>query len=92
MALTRENFLRETAVDAAHVWEKGWRRALASDGRRVEGGWPGTIPEARMRVGAHVGKALLERSMSALTHEEFDRVASIMYEEARRCWRGAGSP
>lgn len=85
----RESVLEQAALSAAREWAKTCRADLALDGRRAAGGWPGTIPEARMRASAQAAKALSDRSMSALTHDELLRAARITYDEARRVWHAS---
>lgn len=74
-------------MDAAHTWTNALRLELAREGRRVEGGWPGTLPEARARVTAEASRVLLERSLPGFTHDELARAARLTYDEARRSWR-----
>lgn len=83
----RELLLEQAAFDAARSWAQACCSELTREGRRVEGGWPGTLPEARTRVGAHAASVLTARSMTALTHDELGRFARITYNEARRSWR-----
>ncbi len=85
----RDVLLEQAAFDAARTWASACCLELTREGRPIEGGWPGTMPEARTRAGAHVGRMLVERSMPALTHDELGRVARITYDEARRSWRSA---
>ena len=84
----RDSLLEQAALDVARTWDKECRVELAREGRPVEGGWPGTMPEARMRAGAHVARMLVDKSMTALTYDELGRVARIAYDAARRSWRG----
>jgi hypothetical protein len=84
---TRDTLLERASLEAARAWTTEFRAELARDGRPLEGGWPGTMPEARMRASAHASRALVERSMSALTYDELGRIARITYDEARRSWR-----
>jgi hypothetical protein len=83
----REIVLQETAAQAARDWTGRWFRTLADDGRPVEGGWPGTLREARACVAADAGRVLEGRAMPALTRDELSRVTRITYEHARRLWR-----
>jgi hypothetical protein len=89
----RELVLQESAARTARVWTSGWFRSLSGEGRRVEGGWPGTVQEARARIAADAARALEDVSMPALTRDELIRLARITYEQARRLWRtSAGQP
>lgn len=85
----RDALLDRAAREAARDWTLAYRDELAREGRVVEGGWPGTMPEARARSAARAGSLLLERRMSELAYDERARVARITYDEARRCWRSA---
>jgi hypothetical protein len=82
----RELLLEQAAFDTAQAWAQACCTQLTREGRRVEGGWPGTMPEARSRVGAQAARILTARSMTALTHEELGRLARLTYDEARRSW------
>jgi len=86
---TREAVLEQAALAAAQQWTDAFRVSLEREGRNVEGGWPGTMSEARVRATAHVGTVLGKRSMTALTYDEIGRVTRITYDEARRSWTGA---
>jgi hypothetical protein len=88
----RAVLLHEAAVAAARAWTSSWFRTLADDGRRIEGGWPGTLPEARGRVSVDAARALAGSSMTALTREELKRLTRTTYEEARRLWRALAIP
>lgn len=85
-AETRATILERAALEAARSWTATCFAALAQEGRRVDGGWPGTIREARTLVAAEATRALAGQAMTLLTHEELDRLAQTTYEEARRAW------
>jgi hypothetical protein len=85
----RRALVAETAVDVAKRWLEAWREDLNREGRPFEGGWPGTLPEARARVAASLGRALARRRMATLTAEELRWAARATYEEARRAWLAA---
>ena len=88
----RELVLRATVARTASNWTNRWFRTLADDGRRVEGGWPGTLPEARARIAADAERALGDLSMPALTQDELGRLTRMTYEEARRLWLAGVGP
>lgn len=73
--------LKAAAVRLGQLWADACCEDLGRDGRAVEGGWPGTLGEARARVTAHA------RSMPCLlTEEELSWVTRATYDEARRVW------
>ncbi|MDF2691908.1 MAG: hypothetical protein K0S65_291 [Labilithrix sp.] len=86
-AESRGPLLERTAFAAARSWMDACCAELARDGRRVEGAWPGTMPEARTRAAMEARRALTERSMTLLTHDELEQLARITFDEARRSWR-----
>lgn len=83
---SRATLLERAAVHTARSWADTCCAALAQEGRRVEGGWPGTIREARARVAAEATRVLTAQSMTWPTHDELDRLAQATYDEARRVW------
>ena len=83
---SRADLLDRAASGAAVVWTGAFFSELQREGRRVEGGWPGTVREARTRAANEAARVLGQSSMPALTGEELDRLARITYEEARRSW------
>ena len=85
--VAREVLLEETARDAGRAWATACCHGLQREGRALEGGWPGTLHEARTRGGAEARKALSDRSMPALTHDELVLVARLTYDKAREWWR-----
>ena len=84
---SRAELLDRAASGAALVWTGAFFSELQREGRRVEGGWPGTVREARTRAANEAARVLTQGSMAALTGEELDRLARITYEEARKSWR-----
>jgi hypothetical protein len=83
---TRGSVLEQAAREAAHSWTLACAAQLELERRNAEGGWPGTMTEARARAFAHATTALAARSMAALTHEECARLARLTYDEARKSW------
>ena len=87
VASNREILLQTAALDAARSWTQTCCIELAREGRPVEGGWPGTMREARVRAGAQASRVLAAHTMSALTHDELGRLTRLTFDEARRVWR-----
>ncbi len=84
--------LERLANEVAASWVASYLESLSQEGRPIEGGWPGTMPEARMRMDDHARHLLTARSMDALTTEELGQFTRIVYDEARRSWLRHRSP
>ena len=82
----RQALFTEASLGLGERWAESWREDLRREGRPVEGGWPGTLPEARARVSAYFGRELVQRGWSLLTADELGSVAHTTYEQARRVW------
>lgn len=69
------------ASELARSWVSSLAEQLTTDGRRLEGGWPGTISDARR---------LLTRRLAALATKlappEFDRLVKAIYDDAKTQW------
>lgn len=89
---SRDLLLEQIAIDLAHDWTAAFRLELAREGRPIDGGWPGTLSEARARAGQHARAALSKRAMAAPTAHEVEHVARLTTEKARRVWRRSVDP
>ena len=78
--------LEKEARTAAESWVEAWRAQLGRQGRRVAGGWPGTIPEAQVVVRAHLARAVGQQRLAALGSHEVERLARVAYARARQQW------
>jgi hypothetical protein len=67
-----------------------WARALLErtrdEGRPVDGGWPGTLPEARALVSTQLNRELSERAMPVLSASELSAAVTTTYSRAKRDW------
>ena len=84
--MARREVLQETAVQVGQRWFASTRDDLLKDGRHIEGGWPGTMPEARALVAASLPTALVRRRMPTPTTEEIALAVRAAYDEAKRAW------
>ena len=70
-------------------WVVEYSRALQESGRRVEGGWPGTTPEARARVLARLPQELSNQGSAPLSADELSIAVAGVSAEAKRRWQVA---
>lgn len=83
----RSAILREGASTVGAAWVAALCAELANDGRPVEGGWPGTVVEARALVWRHLQVALSAQRLGQPTGEELAAVVAATYESARAAWQ-----
>jgi hypothetical protein len=76
----------------AAAWVASWRETLRRDGRAMEGGWPGTLGEARTLVLKQLVPELAKRGLSAPDSEALARASRETYAAARRAWLAAAAP
>jgi hypothetical protein len=72
--------------EASAVWVAEWRTALEQDGRAMEGGWPGTMAEARAFVLGRIAPILVRKGMPLPTPDRMTRAARDLYSAAREAW------
>ena len=82
----RGDVLAAFVASVAASWMEAYVRLLESEGRAVEGSWPGTMPEARMQVMRRTGQAGTDGHL-ALTAAEISECAARVYKEVQRTWR-----
>jgi hypothetical protein len=70
----------------AEEWVASWRETLRRDGRVAEGGWPGTVGEARALVMQRLVPTLAKLGLSAPSAETLARASRETYAAARRAW------
>jgi hypothetical protein len=80
----RRTKLEGAAVAAGLAWATARADQLRSEGRRILGGWPGTVSEARGCFVAHVMTKMGPGMV--LAKAEIDELARATYCAARRDW------
>jgi hypothetical protein len=85
-AAARQAVIERTAVALGLAWADGWRQDLRQQGRSASGGWPGTMREARMRVGHTLRVEMDGKALPALTEVEREVAARKVYASARGAW------
>lgn len=83
----RRMFIEQSAILLGRAWADGCRKELRREGRPAAGGWPGTLREARTRVGQALTLELRGRKMPAMTEVEREIAARAAYASARIEWR-----
>jgi hypothetical protein len=85
--------IAEIAETLAHAWVDGLKSELARDGRKMTGGWPGTLGEAKMRALRGLPRELAQRGLAQpLVPADYDRASKALYAVARKAWLGAAEP
>jgi hypothetical protein len=82
----RQALLARGAILTGEQWAQRCRKDLRKQGRRVIGGWPGTLSEARARAEVHSSAELRRLGLAQLTFEELERLAHATYASARDYW------
>jgi hypothetical protein len=83
---TRSAVLKDASAAVGTSWALECVNALRASGRLIEGGWPGTLPEARARILSKLSPELSAHGLLPLDAREVGLVASSTNAEARRSW------
>jgi hypothetical protein len=86
---SRGALLRAASEAIGARWVLDYSARVQQSGRRIEGGWPGTLPEARGRVLASLPQELSNRGAAPLTAQELVVASATASAEAKRRWRVA---
>lgn len=82
----RNHLIQELPLTLGAKWALDCCRE-AVQGGRLEGGWPGTVPEARIRVLQELTRELAEQRLPPPTPGELAAATSSAYERAKRDWQ-----
>lgn len=85
----RRRLIQQEPTALGTAWAITSCEELRQSGRSVEGGWPGTVKEARGRVQRELTRLLAARGLEPLRPEELVAATSATYEQAKRAWQGA---
>jgi hypothetical protein len=83
---SRSALILEASLLLGSRWTRDWCEELLRTGRALEGGWPGTLPEARMRVASYLRSELTKLQMAELNADELASATRSTYEQAKREW------
>jgi len=73
-------------------WATRVREVYVAERRAPSGGWPGTMTEARARVGLALDRDSASRGWDGLTVSQRETVARLIYSSARSTWMGLREP
>ncbi len=82
----RSVVLKNTSEAVGRTWALECVNALRESGRPIEGGWPGTLPEARARILRKLSLELSAQGMLPLNASEIGPVSSSTNAQAKRSW------
>jgi hypothetical protein len=83
---SRSALILEGSLAIGSRWTRDWCEEMLRTGRAMEGGWPGTLPEARMRVASYFRSELTKLRMAELNADELAAATRSTYEQAKREW------
>ena len=83
----RNRLIQDRPLALGASWALDACQDAVQSGRRLEGGWPGTVPEARMRVLQELTRELAEQGLTPLSHTELVAATAGAYERAKRDWQ-----
>ena len=86
----RRRLIHEQPAALGTAWAISACEELMHSGRRIEGGFPGTVPEARSRVQRELSRLLAKHGLPPLQPNELVAATSATYEQAKREWHVAG--
>jgi hypothetical protein len=87
LSQARNGLLKGASEAAGASWAVEYLSALRASGRPIEGGWPGTLREARARILSNLPRELSARGLLPLDAHEIGLAASITNAEAKRAWQ-----
>ena len=86
VSASRQSLLVEAPAALGAAWAHGLCAGMQREGRSIEGGWPGTVVEARAMVLGHLVRELARRGMAPPSTAELTSATEITYDRARRHW------
>jgi hypothetical protein len=84
--MQRGKLLDDYPLTLGAFWARLLYEATLRERGRVDGGFPGTVPEARWRVAQDLGSELARRALTPLSPSELAVAVDAAYARARRDW------
>lgn len=86
----RKRSILEIPLGLGADWALDATRSLQLEGRRIEGGYPGTVPEARARMKRELTLELEKLGFTPPTEAELAVATAAAYDRARVEWQRLG--
>lgn len=86
MAKASANADDDLVAELSRSWVEEIASGLTRTGRRLEGGWPGTMSEARRLLSIRLAAPKMQ-----VTRQEFECLVKTVYDEARGRWLAIAS-
>ena len=79
--------LERMAREESNAWVARLLGKLTAEGRAVEGGWPGTVSEARRLVATRIAtETVAKSSFVAVTATQHEQLVRAVYSGAKKQW------
>jgi hypothetical protein len=88
-AAWRRQVIEQCLAVIGQTWAAEYVHHMATASRRVEGGWPGRLAEARTLAHRGLTQQLAEGGLGPPSADEMNRAASTVNEHARQRWECA---
>jgi hypothetical protein len=88
-ARRRLDLIEQCLAAVAETWAADYVHQISTARRRIEGGWPGRLAEARALALRDLTRQLAARGMRGPSSDELTRAPAIVNDHARQHWEHA---
>jgi len=88
-ARQRLELIERCLAAVGQTWAADYIHQMSAAGRRIEGGWPGRLAEARALALRDLTRQLAARAMPPPSADELNRAPAIVNDHARQHWGNA---
>lgn len=85
-ARRRLELIEQCLAAAGQTWAADYMHEMSTARRRIEGGWPGRLAEARALALRDLTLQLAARGMAGPSSDELSRAPAIVNDHARQHW------
>lgn len=87
--LRRLEAIEQCLAAVGQTWAVNYIREMSTASRRIEGGWPGRLAEAKALALRDLTPQLAARGLSGPSSEELSRAPAVINDHARQRWGDA---